>query len=97
MDRMSDLGDSMKTFESSLESILGIYNAVEQNLLGQLEDQIISGTGSTETAPVAEDAGSADETVDRIHHAGKEDERRGLIPGATIIGGATLGSAAYKD
>lgn len=27
MDRMSDLGDSMKTFESSLESILGIYNA----------------------------------------------------------------------
>lgn len=32
--RMSELGDSAKNFGNGLESILNIYNAVEQSLLG---------------------------------------------------------------
>lgn len=94
IEKMSDLGDSMKTFESSLESILGLYNAVEQNLLGQLEEQKKTGTGGSESSVPVETVTDQDVVVDRIDNAGKEDERDGLIPGATIIGGLTLGTAA---
>lgn len=93
IEKMSDLGDSLKTFESSLESILSLYNAVELNLLKQVQElpgKSMAGTGSSATA---EQETGTDETVDRIHRAGKTDIRGGLVAGASMIGAATLGSS----
>lgn len=94
INKISNLGDVMKNFESSLESILGMYNAVEQKL-AQMEDRAKAVSRGTGYSSHAEHATDTDETMDRIYEAGKKDERRGLIAGATMIGAATLGSAMF--
>ena len=97
IDKMADLGDSMKTFETSLESILGLYTAVEQDLLGRLEEQIKSAATVTYPSYPAEETAPIDIVADRIHQAGKADEKGGLIPGATIIGASTLGTSVSDE
>ena len=97
MNRMSGLGDSAKVFEDSLESILGIYNAVEQELLGQVEDTGRSGAAPSAVSSGGENASEKDREQDYIHNAGKRDEKRSLIPGASIIGAGTIGQYLLGD
>ena len=97
MNRMSDLGDSAKVFEDSLESILGIYNAVEQELLGQVEDTGRSGAAPSAVSSGGDNASEKDREQDYIHNAGKRDEKRSLIPGASIIGAGTIGQYLLGD
>ncbi len=97
MNRMSGLGDSAKVFEDSLESILGIYNAVEQELLGQVEDTGRSGAAPSAVSSDGENASEKDREQDYIHNAGKRDEKRSLIPGASIIGAGTIGQYLLGD
>ena len=97
MNRMSGLGDSAKVFEDSLESILGIYNAVEQELLGQVEDTGRSGAAPSAVSSGGDNASEKDREQDYIHNAGKRDEKRSLIPGASIIGAGTIGQYLLGD
>ena len=97
MNRMSGIGDSAKVFEDSLESILGIYNAVEQELLGQVEDTGRSGAAPSAVSSGGENASEKDREQDYIHNAGKRDEKRSLIPGASIIGAGTIGQYLLGD
>ena len=88
---------SPQVFEDSLESILGIYNAVEQELLGQVEDTGRSGAAPSAVSSGGENASEKDREQDYIHNAGKRDEKRSLIPGASIIGAGTIGQYLLGD
>lgn len=93
IEKMSGLGDTARTFGTSLDSILSLYSNVERDILGNVEE--IERTALRFTGPSSGDevlpGEEQDATVDRIHEAGREDEKRGFAEGATLIALLTLG------
>lgn len=93
IEKMSGLGDTARTFGTSLDSILSLYSNVERDILGNVEEMertALSFTGpSSGDEALPEDR--QDATVDRIHETGREDEKKGLVEGATLIALLTLG------
>lgn len=96
--RMSELGDSAKNFGNGLESILNIYNAVEQSLLGGLEESGKRGSAYAGRAPAPgldpSRTGDKDTGPDQGRKTEDKDGKKDLIAGAGAIGAATLGAQA---
>lgn len=93
IEKMSGLGDTARTFGASLDSILSLYSNVERDVLGNVEKMErtalrFTGSSSGDEVLPGEDQ---ETTVDRIHEAGREDEKKGFAEGATLIALLTLG------
>lgn len=99
IDKMAALGDHVLTFQTTLSSIMELYTAVEEKLVGSIE---IPDTQPQAPAarPDGAEAGEDGEgrkpaaVVDTIHEALKMDESKGFIVGGSLVGAAVLGSAA---
>lgn len=89
MNTLSRLGDNAGIFENSLNSILDLYSAAEQQLLGNLDvgPAVPSGALSpNEAGPY-----SSDDLMDWINRSRDNDRNNGWPIGLTIIAVATLG------
>ena len=101
IDKMAALGDHVQTLQTTLSSIMELYAAVEEKLVGSIEipdtqSQAPSASARPDGAEAREDGESRKpaSVFDTIHEALKMDESKGVIVGGSLVGAAVLGSAA---
>ena len=99
IDKMAALGDHVQTLQTTLSSIMELYAAVEEKLVGSIEipdTQSQAPSARPDGAEAREDGeGRKPASVfDTIHEALKMDESKGVIVGGSLVGAAVLGSAA---
>ena len=99
IDKMAALGDHVQTLQTTLSSIMELYAAVEEKLVGSIEipdTQSQAPSARPDGAEAREDGESRKpaSVFDTIHEALKMDESKGVIVGGSLVGAAVLGSAA---
>ena len=99
IDKMAALGDHVQTLQTTLSSIMELYAAVEEKLVGSIEipDTQSQAPSARPDGAEARENGEGRKPAsvfDTIHEALKMDESKGVIVGGSLVGAAVLGSAA---
>ncbi|MDO5131600.1 MAG: hypothetical protein Q4D81_01300, partial [Eubacteriales bacterium] len=98
IDNLGDLCDSARTFHTSLGTIIRLYTAMEENLLGQFE--IPADGTSARSGTSAEDAESASErteNTERTESTAPKEEPKDMFSNVEIVPFAILGPNRRKD